>query len=266
MGCDGGSIPKRQELVKEKQKQQQPDKQIQRITQWTRCTLSKTELREPVVADRLGKLYNRESVLEYLLDATKYGDADILCPHLRNLKDVVTLRLTPNPTQQHTTLQSKVKEERVDAKYMCPISGKEMNGKIKFLVVWTCGCVLAQEALDQVPSSKCLVCAKEYSPEDLIILNPTGEDEDKAKEALQNWMDSKPKKKKRKAEVPALLSNSDEERKKKQSKINMDLPDLSSALTKKHSKAVASLFQKDTEREQKQNFLTRGMFNRYVAH
>ena len=38
-----------------------------RETQWSTCTLSGQPLREPVVADFLGSLYNREVVLEFLL-------------------------------------------------------------------------------------------------------------------------------------------------------------------------------------------------------
>jgi hypothetical protein len=41
MGNDGGSIPKRIELVKEKQKEVRPDQNAMKIATWFFCALSK---------------------------------------------------------------------------------------------------------------------------------------------------------------------------------------------------------------------------------
>jgi hypothetical protein len=266
MGCDGGSIPKREELVKQKQKPEIPDAFIQMLTKWTRCTLSKTELIEPVVCDLKGRLYNKSNLLEYLLDKSTYGDGDIICPHVKGMKDVVTLKLVGN--RSVTT----AKEDRMECKWICPITGKEMNGKTKFISFKKCGCTMTQEALDQIQGTSCLVCGTGFEADDIIILNPTGEDEVIAEERVKAAMaqkQAKKDKKRKKTVEPALLSSSDEERKKQKlnSNINMVLPDLSHVTNMKpKSKAIASLFAKDEEREKKQNFLTRGMFNRYVAH
>jgi hypothetical protein len=86
MGCDGGSIPKRIELVKTKQKEAAPDKQVLQDTKWFHCMLSKELLRSPIVADFLGNLYNKEAVLRYLLNKGEFGDADLICGHVRSLK------------------------------------------------------------------------------------------------------------------------------------------------------------------------------------
>ncbi|KAF0380792.1 DUF602-domain-containing protein [Gigaspora margarita] len=67
MGNDGGSISKRIELVKEKQKERL--------------------LKALVVACTLGNLYNKDAILEYLLNKSAYGDG----------RDVKMLNLTPNP-------------------------------------------------------------------------------------------------------------------------------------------------------------------------
>jgi hypothetical protein len=50
MGNDGGSIPKRNELVKEKQKEVRPDQNAVLIATWFFCALSKVLY---VAADRL---------------------------------------------------------------------------------------------------------------------------------------------------------------------------------------------------------------------
>lgn len=34
----------------------------------------------------LGKLYNKDSILEYLLDKSAYGDGERICGHIRSLK------------------------------------------------------------------------------------------------------------------------------------------------------------------------------------
>lgn len=43
-------------------------------------------LQEPIVSCELGKLYNKDALLEYLLDKTAYGDGDKICGHIRSLK------------------------------------------------------------------------------------------------------------------------------------------------------------------------------------
>lgn len=43
-------------------------------------------LREPVVACALGKLYNKDAIIEFLLDRTAYGDGEEICGHIRSLK------------------------------------------------------------------------------------------------------------------------------------------------------------------------------------
>lgn len=44
------------------------------------------KLQEPVVACALGKLYNKDSIIEYLLDKSAYGDGKTICGHIRSLK------------------------------------------------------------------------------------------------------------------------------------------------------------------------------------
>jgi len=132
MVCDGGSIPTRADLVKEKQKEEKPDAHIQVIIKWFYCTLSKKPLEPPVVADLAGKLYNREAIIEFLLDKTCYGDGDLVCPHINSMKDVVTLNLTlnsaKNPTAISSTPESLDEHQLPTSAFMCPITMKEMVG------------------------------------------------------------------------------------------------------------------------------------------
>jgi hypothetical protein len=86
MGNDGGSIPDRRDLVKSKPKAEQADKANQSRARWFFCALSKAILAEPVVSCALGKLYNKDSLLEYLLDKTAFGDGEVICGHVRGMK------------------------------------------------------------------------------------------------------------------------------------------------------------------------------------
>lgn len=43
-------------------------------------------LEEPIVSCALGKLYNKDAILEYLIDKTVYGDGEAICRHIRSLK------------------------------------------------------------------------------------------------------------------------------------------------------------------------------------
>lgn len=57
MGCDGGTIPKRHELVKTAKRPEQKDKDMDRKAKWSTCTIRQQALTNPIVACELGKLY-----------------------------------------------------------------------------------------------------------------------------------------------------------------------------------------------------------------
>jgi hypothetical protein len=123
----------------------------------------------------LGRLYNKEAVIEYLLN--KDVAPNELGQHLRNLKDVVGLNLTEKPDYQEKGADNGGEYvDRQDSRFLCPVVGLEMNGKYKFCYIRTCGCVLSDRALKEVKSEVCHKCGKEFLKEDMIVLNP-GEEE-----------------------------------------------------------------------------------------
>lgn len=109
----------------------------------------------------MGKLYNQDAIIEYLLDPTIYGDGDKICSHISSLKDTVKLKLTPNPaynekvTNQDSATMGSL-ERGIKSKFVCPISMKEMNGKHRFVYLDTCGCVFAEQALKEIPGKDCV--------------------------------------------------------------------------------------------------------------
>ncbi|EAU93478.2 hypothetical protein CC1G_12072 [Coprinopsis cinerea okayama7 len=215
MGNDGGSIPDRRDLVKTKAKAEQVDKASQTKARWFYCALSK----EPIVSCALGKLYNKDAVIEYLLDKSSYGDGEEICGHIRSLKDVKQLKLTPNAAPSTS-------DDTDRAAFVCPLNLKEMNGSQPFVYISTCGCAFSQAGLRTVSGSPkdkekekekeksssdspdaptestldlCPQCGTKYSrKDDIIPLNPSQDEERELRFAMERRRALEPAKKKSK--------------------------------------------------------------------
>ena len=61
-----------------------------------------------------------------------------------------------------------------------------MNGKYKFIALWSCGCVLSERALKEVNSEACHNCGVKFSNDDVIVLNPEEDDIDKMKTNMED--------------------------------------------------------------------------------
>ena len=119
----------------------------------------------------MGRLYNKESVIELLLAKDRSG-APSWSRHLEKLKDIIELQLTANPAYDG----SKVSvgdggyNDRLVSPWICPVTGLEMNGRFKFVFSWPGGKAVAERAvkvMQQDPAE-----AESFREEDLVILNP----------------------------------------------------------------------------------------------
>lgn len=173
MGCDGGTIPKRDELVKKKQKPEEKDKQAESIAKWRYCALSCQVLRKPIVSCPVGRLYNKEAIIQFLLDKETVHE---VVSHIRGLKDVKELNLTLKAGYEEKAVEGGINPDVGDSPYICPVTGLEMNGKYKFCYIQSCGCVLSERAFKEVKSENCLKCTKPYQESDVIIINGTDEE------------------------------------------------------------------------------------------
>ena len=158
------------------------------------------ELRQPVVACPLGKLYNKDALLEFLLvpasetvpvAATPFGaDGIAIAGHITSLKDVVELNLTLNPDyaqRNSKTSQAGAEEGFSVSKWICPLSQREMNGAVRFVaLLHKCRNVVAEASLKAMKSNQkgkatvCGVCGEDYVGEEedkTLLLNPTDKDE-----------------------------------------------------------------------------------------
>ncbi|KIJ45047.1 hypothetical protein M422DRAFT_29903 [Sphaerobolus stellatus SS14] len=286
MGNDGGSIPDRRDLVRTKKKAEQADKHNQLIARWFFCALSKRPLQEPIVSCALGKLYNKDAIIEYLLDKSAYGDGEDICGHIRSLKDVKTLKLTPNPSQVPEGADAET-----HARFICPLTLKEMSGGVPFLYLATCGCVFSQAGLRSIATSSpkdddekdiCPQCSTKFTrAKDLIALNPDPEEQTRLRNELEARRAveaaSKPKKsKKRKAEEAGA-----EPAPKRTAADSKAAPYTNHAVATSRvvanalvaeeqkrkalmSDAVKSLYAPKDGTAKKETFMTRGTFTRYA--
>ncbi|TRY61444.1 hypothetical protein TCAL_06247 [Tigriopus californicus] len=171
MGNDGGSIPRRDELVKTKQKKEQKDKDSDRLTRWQHCHLTQEALGRRIVACQLGRLYKKEAIIERLLDQEKPFPPD--CNHIKSIKDVKDLELVENPSYENRNPSKG--DNYIDssiAPWICPMTGIEMNGRFKFVFDWKTGKVLSEKANKLVKRDDPM----KISEENVIILNPESED------------------------------------------------------------------------------------------
>ncbi|CAJ2664548.1 unnamed protein product [Trifolium pratense] len=152
--------------------EKKPDKvdpNEQRLSKWQNCALSNEPLREPCVIDKLGNIFNKESLVEALLGKKlpkEFG-------YIKGLKDMIKIKLSSIPGEDD------------GAKFRCPVAGLEFNGKYKFFALRNCGHVLSAKALKEVKSSTCLVCHAEFGEADKIVINGNEEEVEVLREKME---------------------------------------------------------------------------------
>uniref|UniRef100_A0A3Q3APX1 Replication termination factor 2 n=1 Tax=Kryptolebias marmoratus TaxID=37003 RepID=A0A3Q3APX1_KRYMA len=187
MGCDGGTIPKRHELVKGPKKVEKVDKNAELAAKWKYCALSQEKLRRPIVACELGRLYNKDAVIEYLLDKTAERPNAEAVVHIRGIKDIKELNLTDNPEWEGEGRNTKGDryEDIHCGMFICPVVGLEMNGKHRFCYLQTCGCVFSERALKEVKTEICHKCGDPFKDDNVLVLNGTKEEVEKLREKME---------------------------------------------------------------------------------
>lgn len=170
-----------------------------------------------MVADALGKMYNKDALIEFLLappptpdtpvSSRPFGaDGLLAAGHLRSLKDVQDLKLTPassNGQQKAPTAINAGNGGQIEygiARWECPITMRGMNGSVKFVYVKGCGCVASEVGLRELAGvntsspkeqeneghkepekAVCPVCSQKLpgTKVEMVTLNPTGEEKEK---------------------------------------------------------------------------------------
>lgn len=67
MGADGGSIPKRCELVRQKKKVEKLDKKVKDAHKWRNCQMTNEPLKKPIVACKLGRFVFHSYLYQFIV-------------------------------------------------------------------------------------------------------------------------------------------------------------------------------------------------------
>lgn len=166
MGNDGGSIPKRRELVKDAARAQTVSElkatALESLAHaWSHCALSGSSLDlDSVVSDWRGRLYNYEAILNGLAaddDSVQTIPSSI---GIRSLRDV-----------------AKLKFNKTGDTWTCPISMKEMGPNTKAVYLVPCGHAFADVAMKEIKEKACPECSEDFKNENIITILPTTEEE-----------------------------------------------------------------------------------------
>jgi len=266
MGCDGGTIPKRHELVKTAKRGEQKDKDMDRKAKWSSCSITQEALESPIMVCELGRLYSKESVLEHLLDQTAHDNFS----HITSMKNVKEVKLSPNLGYSSNKGCHDQYYDTQLAKYVCPVVGLEMNGKYKFSALWSCGCVLSERALKEVASENCHSCGSPFEKDDIIVIYPEDKDltlmgdnmkirREKLKALRKEKKSKKIKRKMEETETSTSSTSSSSSKKKISKNHKFDIPKVpkvekanegtdDSKIDPKESKVYKSLFTSGQEK------------------
>mmetsp|Transcript_17309 Transcript_17309/g.39003 ORF Transcript_17309/g.39003 Transcript_17309/m.39003 type:complete len:281 (+) Transcript_17309:64-906(+) len=143
-----------------------------RRTRMSSCWLSQDVLRDPVVACRLGNLYNKEALINAMLNRSMPPDL----AHLRALKDV-----------KECKLQWAEAPGGGGRQMVCPMTREELDsGGTRAVLIWPTGVVLSAKYLAEMKPKECPVTGKPFNrDEDVITLAPDPEELEKLREKLQ---------------------------------------------------------------------------------
>lgn len=169
MGNDGGSIPTRRELVKEAARnpsaaQVKESQHEQQEYQWTTDPISRQPLAQPVVSDSSGKLYNKATILEYLVEGTRKEEAERETQGaVKSLKDIVEVKFELDTDAGGASTATQA--------WKCPVTGDKLGPGSKAVYIVPCGHAFSGAAIKEVSGEKCLTCDVEYASNDIIPIN-----------------------------------------------------------------------------------------------
>mmetsp|Transcript_10188 Transcript_10188/g.19955 ORF Transcript_10188/g.19955 Transcript_10188/m.19955 type:complete len:236 (+) Transcript_10188:130-837(+) len=197
MGGDGGTLAVKRSFLRKDEgtarDRAKAEKQAAtelRVLSHRTCSISGEELQEPVVCCELGYLYNKEALLQRLLEGPPLEDK---FKHVK-FKELLNCVLEANPTftsegkkkstssvassnKAASTTMTFWAEPDAPAPFICPVTLLEMNGKFPFCCLYPSGRVLSSKAITEVPKIM-------EGDTRIIKINPSEEERTKAYEDL----------------------------------------------------------------------------------
>lgn len=183
-GCDGGTTAQQRKFMRQADNTKKVvvrDESEEYRAKMHNCAASGKPLELPIVACELGYIFNKEDILKMI--ATKTVPAHL--KHIRKLRDLFALELTENPNYNDKKAAMQSINTGADDRFICPITQRPANGRNPFLVYRGCGHVVSEQAHKQVGGSTCVVCARAFTPAEVIPLHPATEILEARKKALE---------------------------------------------------------------------------------
>ncbi|KAL0483479.1 hypothetical protein AKO1_014751 [Acrasis kona] len=191
MGCDGGTkVDKREFIVKVKKDNKGIDKDVKNTLAWTTCSLSKEPLSEPIVSCALGRLYNKEAIVEALIKRKSTKKSDPTIEHIQGLKELINIHFERN---------SDANKDASKSSYICPVSKQEIRGQYKFYAIPNCGHVVSDKVIQVSQNKACMVCNEPYDVP--LLLNPPEAEEKIIKERIMTTIKTNKKRPRKKENV-----------------------------------------------------------------
>jgi hypothetical protein len=183
MGNDGGSIPKRRELVKTGARAATVSElKATALESLTHAWTSDPVTSEPLdtanaVSDWRGRLYNYETVLQGLVNGDGDDGAEAV-PRLvgdvleevtfastgiKSLRDVVRVQFKRTEVGDGGTKKTII---------TCPVSLKELGPAARSVYLVPCGHAFAEIAIKEISEKTCPVCSEPFERRDIIAILP----------------------------------------------------------------------------------------------
>lgn len=201
MGCDGGVIASKRKFMRGCKTAEKEDGKNIKQSQTTRskvCAQTGEPLRLPIVACELGNLYNKEGIVQALLDRTVNPSFS----HIRGLKDLKELIFAPNSEYD----PAGEVEANNQSMFACPVTLTVFNGQHPFIFLWSTGYVLSEKAMREIGHEQLQAEYGPFDPEDSIRLLPLEEEKSEQIRQMQVRR-SKNKKEKKESKKRKDLSN-----------------------------------------------------------
>lgn len=182
------SIPTRRELVRSPTRRKTTSELRSLSSQnstyhWSFCPLSKRPLKSPVVSDALGRLFNKDGVIEWLINPEKFGDGEevMKVAGVKGLKDVVDVKFEVGDSKDkdgevvNGGVMNGGSSGRSEV-WVCPVTRKELGPGAHAVYLVPCGHAFAEAAVKEIKEDTCLVCSEKFDKEDGVVkINPTEE-------------------------------------------------------------------------------------------
>lgn len=128
------------------------------------------------MSDSLGRLFNKDSIIEFLLptdsgnEARRAEQEDLIAGTVKSLKDVVEVKFEIEADENGPRTGSGRTE-----RWVCPITRQELGTGTKAVYLVPCGHAFAGVAVKEISGERCLACEEPFASNDVIPILPTSE-------------------------------------------------------------------------------------------